>query len=884
MRAAHMSEQSGFVLWFTGLSGAGKTTIANIVEPELERRGLTVEHLDGDIVRTHLSKGLGFSKEDRDINIARIGWVASRIARAGAAVVVSAISPYEEMRKHARSLVEQHAPFVEIYVATSLEECARRDPKGLYAAGVRRRDRGIHRCLGAVRGAARSGDPARDRRPHAARGGGRRDRAARGAQPHSRGSRGRALSISRVRLTHLERLEAEAIDIMREVVATAENPVMLYSIGKDSSVMLRLAEKAFAPAPPPFPFLHVDTTWKFQDMYAFRARMAEEHGINLLVHVNEDGVARGINPFDSGSVVHTDVMKTEGLKQALDKYGFDAAFGGARRDEEKSRAKERIFSFRTAQHRWDPKNQRPELWRLYNARHRRGESIRVFPLSNWTELDVWLYIHREEIPIVPLYFAAERPVVDRDGTWIMVDDERMEERLAPGEEPEMKRVRFRTLGCYPLSGAIESDADTLPKIIQEMLLSHNLRAPGPHDRPRRGRLDGEEEGRGILLVSNELIERDIDAYLEAHEHKSLLRFITCGSVDDGKSTLIGRLLYESQMLFEDQMAALEADSKRVGTQGEELDFALLLDGLAAEREQGITIDVAYRFFSTDTRKYIVADTPGHEQYTRNMVTGASTADCAVILLDARKGVLTQTRRHSYLVWLLGLRHVAVAVNKMDLVDYSEERFHEIERQYGAFAERLGLEEFTLIPVSGLRGDNVLERSDAMPWYDGPTLMEYLEAVEIDQERMQDAAFRLPVQWVNRPSSDFRGYTGTVAAGQIAPGERVVVLPAGIETTVERVVAFDGDLELGVAGQAVTLTLDRRDRHQPRRHDRRRRRARAGEPAVRGDRRVDGRGAAAARPHVSHARRDERGAGHGGADSATSSRSTRSSRSPRRSSI
>ena len=263
---------------------------------------------------------------------------------------------------------------------------------------------------------------------------------------------------------------------MREVVATAENPVMLYSIGKDSSVMLRLAEKAFAPAPPPFPFLHVDTTWKFQEMYAFRARMAEEHGLNLLVHVNEDGLARGINPFDSGSVVHTDVMKTEGLKQALDKYGFDAAFGGARRDEEKSRAKERIFSFRTAQHRWDPKNQRPELWRLYNARHRKGESIRVFPLSNWTELDVWLYIHREEIPIVPLYFAAERPVVWRDGTWIMVDDDRMP--LEPGEEPQLKRVRFRTLGCYPLSGAIESEADSLPKIIQEMLLAKTSERQG----------------------------------------------------------------------------------------------------------------------------------------------------------------------------------------------------------------------------------------------------------------------------------------------------------------------------------------------------------------------------------------------------------------------
>jgi sulfate adenylyltransferase subunit 2 len=284
------------------------------------------------------------------------------------------------------------------------------------------------------------------------------------------------MSAERVRLTHLERLEAEAIDIMREVVAEAENPVMLYSIGKDSSVMLRLAEKAFWPAPPPFPFLHVDTTWKFQEMYAFRARMAEEHGLNLLVHVNEEGLARGINPFDSGSQVHTDVMKTEGLKQALDKYGFDAAFGGARRDEERSRAKERIFSFRTAQHRWDPKNQRPELWRLYNARHRKGESIRVFPLSNWTETDVWLYIHREEIPIVPLYFAEERPVVERDGTWIMVDDDRMP--LEPGEEPQLKRVRFRTLGCYPLSGAIESEADTLPKIIQEMLLTNTSERQG----------------------------------------------------------------------------------------------------------------------------------------------------------------------------------------------------------------------------------------------------------------------------------------------------------------------------------------------------------------------------------------------------------------------
>jgi bifunctional enzyme CysN/CysC len=307
-------------------------------------------------------------------------------------------------------------------------------------------------------------------------------------------------------------------------------------------------------------------------------------------------------------------------------------------------------------------------------------------------------------------------------------------------------------------------------------------------------------------VATDLISEDILAYLDAHHHKSLLRFITCGSVDDGKSTLIGRLLYSSQLLFEDQLAALEADSRRVGTQGDELDFALLLDGLAAEREQGITIDVAYRFFSTDTRKYIVADTPGHEQYTRNMVTGASTADCAVILVDARKGVLTQTRRHSYLVSLLGIHHVAVAVNKMDLVDFSRERFREIERDYREFGAQLGLEEITVIPMSALRGDNVVERSEAMPWYGGPTLMEYLETVEVDQERMQDAPLRLPVQWVNRPSSDFRGFTGTIAGGSVEPGDRVVVLPRGQETTVDRIVVFDADLESAVAGQAVTLTL------------------------------------------------------------------------------
>ena len=277
------------------------------------------------------------------------------------------------------------------------------------------------------------------------------------------------------RLTHLQRLEAESIQIFREAVSESEKPVMLYSVGKDSACMLHLAAKAFYPSVPPFPLLHVDTTWKFQAMYEFRDQMADQVGMELLVHQNPDALERGINPFDHGSAMHTDIWKTEGLKQALDKYGFDLAFGGARRDEEKSRAKERVFSIRSAQHRWDPKAQRPELWRLYNARTQPGESVRVFPLSNWTELDVWQYIHQEQIPIVPLYYAAERPVVERDGTLIMVDDDRMP--VEPGEI-QMRSVRFRTLGCYPLTGAIESEAATLTDIIQEMLLTTSSERQG----------------------------------------------------------------------------------------------------------------------------------------------------------------------------------------------------------------------------------------------------------------------------------------------------------------------------------------------------------------------------------------------------------------------
>ena len=314
-----------------------------------------------------------------------------------------------------------------------------------------------------------------------------------------------------------------------------------------------------------------------------------------------------------------------------------------------------------------------------------------------------------------------------------------------------------------------------------------------------------------VYVVDSLIAQDIDAYLDTHQHKTMLRFITCGSVDDGKSTLIGRLLYDSKMIFEDQLAALEADSKKVGTQGQGIDFALLVDGLAAEREQGITIDVAYRFFNTEKRKFIVADTPGHEQYTRNMVTGASTADLAVILIDARKGVLTQTRRHSFLAHLIGIRNIVLAVNKMDLVDYSQTRFDEIVADYRAFASSIGIESFVALPISGYMGDNITTLSDNTPWYQAPayfgrSLVDHLETVEVDTTRDLAKPFRMPVQWVNRPNLDFRGFAGLIASGSIRPGDAIRVLPSGKTSTVTRIVTLDDDLDEAVAGQSVTLTF------------------------------------------------------------------------------
>ena len=409
--------------------------------------------------------------------------------------------------------------------------------------------------------------------------------------------------------------------------------------------------------------------------------------------------------------MHTHVMKTEALKAALDLYGFDAAFGGARSDEEKSRAKERIFSFRSKGHTWDPRNQRPELWNLFNTRIRPGETIRVFPLSNWTELDVWHYIMLEQIPVVPLYLpkSGRQCAV---AMLILVDDERLP--LEPGEKPQMRRIRFRTLGCYPLTGAIESDADSVEAVVKEMETARLSE--------RQGRLIDADETASMERKTRRvfLMHAPRERLVDRVKGKDLLRFITCGSVDDGKSTLIGRLLHNSKLIFEDQLSTLERNSKRYGTTGEDIDFALLLDGLEAEREQGITIDVAYRYFATPKRKFIVADTPGHVQYTRNMVTGASTANLAIVLVDARQGVIEQTRRHTYLAALLGIPHLVIAVNKMDLVDGTGRRFLEIRDEFRDFMPKLDVfRDVKFIPLSALNGDNVVEPSKHTPWFEGP---------------------------------------------------------------------------------------------------------------------------------------------------------------------
>ena len=527
------------------------------------------------------------------------------------------------------------------------------------------------------------------------------------------------------RLSHLGALEAHAIHVFREVAAEFERPVLLFSGGKDSIVMLHLAKKAFWPAPVPFPVLHIDTGRNFDEVLEFRDRHAADVGVRVVVAKVQDDIDAGRTVEDTSPGATRNRLQTPTLLRAIREGQYDAVFGGARRDEEKARAKERIFSFRDEFGQWDPKNQRPELWNIYNARHNKGEHIRVFPLSNWTELDVWHYIRDEEIACRPSTSRTAAEVFQRDGMLMAVT-----EHLAPAEGETIfeTMVRFRTVGDADCTGCVESMAETID------LVGRGRRHPpdraGRHEgrRPHlRGR-DGGPQARGILLMTE------------------LLRLATAGSVDDGKSTLIGRLLYDAKGIFEDQLEAIRRTSEQRGNP--ETDLALLTDGLRAEREQGITIDVAYRYFATPKRKFIIADTPGHTEYTRNMVTGASNAHMSLILIDARKGVIEQTRRHAFLSSMLGVPHMVVCVNKMDLVDWNQDRYEEIKSDFMEFAARLNVHDITFIPISALRGDNVVQRSDNMWWYDGSPLLNHLESVYIgSDENFIDPRF--PVQYVIR---------------------------------------------------------------------------------------------------------------------------------------
>ena len=524
----------------------------------------------------------------------------------------------------------------------------------------------------------------------------------------------------------LRRLEAEAIYIMREVVSEFRNPVMLYSIGKDSSVMLHIAQKAFPPSKPPFPLLHVDTTWKFREMIAFRDETAARLGMDLLVHVNEEGLrARhfaGRFRLGRPHAGDEDRRPAPGARQVDSSTPRSAARGATRKKAAPKSASSRIARRATAGIRATSAR---SCGACSTRASSRAKSMRVFPLSNWTELDVWEYITAENIPVVPLYFAKPRPVVERDGALIMVDDDRLP--LLPGETPRMMQVRFRTLGCYPLTGAVALE-----------------RRHARRDHRRNARVDAVRSGRAASSITmkparwkrksaraiSDERARDMSPMLRATAYwtRSALRFLTCGSVDDGKSTLIGRLLYEQNLIFDDHLAALERDFETARHHGAEVDFALLLDGLEAEREQGITIDVAYRYFATPRRAFIVADTPGHEQYTRNMATGASNADLAVLLVDARKGLLSQTRRHAIIASLLGIRYVVLAVNKIDLVDFDRGRFDRSPRAFATLPRDLGFKEIKAIPISARYGDNVSSHSERMPWYAGPQLLDYLETV------------------------------------------------------------------------------------------------------------------------------------------------------------
>ena len=510
--------------------------------------------------------------------------------------------------------------------------------------------------------------------------------------------------------------------------------MLLFSGGKDSVVVLHLAAKAFFPGRVPFPVLHVDTGHNFPEVLAFRDETVARLGVRLEVASVQDYIDDGrLHERSDGT---RNPLQTLPLLDAIAAGKHDAVFGGARRDEDKARAKERIISLRDEFGQWDPRNQRPELWSLYNGRHTPGQHVRAFPISNWTELDVWRYLEREQIPLPPLYFAHEREVYARDGMWRAVGE------FSPAradETVERRVVRYRTVGDMSCTGAVESDAADLHVHRGRDRPLHPDRARrDARRRPHLGGRDGRpQEGRVLLMTVVQ------DAQRTGLESSTLFRFATAGSVDDGKSTLVGRLLHDSKAILADQLEQVARTSAERGFAHGAFDFALLTDGLRAEREQGITIDVAYRYFSTGNRSFILADCPGHVQYTRNMVTGATTADAVIVLIDGRKGVLEQTRRHLAVIALLRVPHVIVAVNKIDLLGYAQDAFARVRRagrrpSPPSSASRTS----TCIPVSALEGDNIVDRSEHTPWYEGPALLELLEALP-GQDELESRSGRLP---------------------------------------------------------------------------------------------------------------------------------------------
>ena len=602
-------------------------------------------------------------------------------------------------------------------------------------------------------------------------------------------------------LSQLDQLEAESIHIFREVAAEFEKPVLMFSGGKDSIVMLRLAEKAFYPAKIPFPVLQVDTGLDFPEVLETRDNWVNRLGVRLVVASVDEAIKNGV-VVDDGKTSRNR-LQIGTLLNAIEENGFTAAFGGGRRDEEKARAKERVYSHRDEFGQWDPKMQRPELWSLYNGRIHQGEHMRIFPLSNWTELDIWHYIDREQIEIPSIYFAHEREVVERDGMLLSESPTRSSRK---GARPSRPR-RSASAPC----GDMHPD-----RLRRELGRDHRRDHRGDRGRaghrarrdPRRrpvlrGGHGRPQEGRLLLMTAETTAHQTAIS-----ENADLLRFATAGSVDDGKSTLIGRLLLDSKSIFEDQLEAVETTSRGKGY--DYTDLALLTDGLRSEREQGITIDVAYRYFATPNRKFIIADTPGHVQYTRNMVTGASTADLGLVLVDARQGLTEQSRRHAVILSLLRVPHLVLAVNKMDLVDFSEEVYDKIHKEFTQFATKLNIPDLEVIPISALQGDNVVTRSENMAWYSGPTLMHHLEHVHVASDRdLVDVRF--PVQYVVRPKSDehhdYRGYGGQVAGGVLKPGDEVVVLPSGMTSKIEGIDLFDKELSEAFPPMSVTVRLE-----------------------------------------------------------------------------